>query len=177
MLRQGRGFCEGPASDGGRRRVQVCVSQLPWGFQSNNRTFPLEDLQCVCGAEKPLADNCSLAWPGMEIPRPPQPGSHGSSGPAHQSEQEDPGCLSLVLLVGWAGENGNRPVQISSMKQERREYCGNGPVSLTTETRAQQVGATGTYIKLFNLLSINLREMSLSFCLEVGVSTCLALGV
>lgn len=61
----------------------------------------------------------------MEIP-----GSHGSSGPAQQSEQEDPGCLSPALLVGLGWWKWEQP--------------SADPVSLTMETRAQQVKATGT---------------------------------
>lgn len=70
--RGGASVTDRPASDSGGRRVRDCVTQLPWGFQSDNRTLALEESQCVCGAEQlrqqASADSCSLAWPGMEIP-------------------------------------------------------------------------------------------------------------
>lgn len=93
MLRWG--FCDRPASDSGRHHVQVFVSQLPWGFQSNNRTFPLGDLQCVLGAEQPLADSCSLVWEGN--PHLP-PGSHRSRGPARRP------WLQKSCPASWVGQ-------------------------------------------------------------------------
>lgn len=93
MLRWG--FCDRPASDSGRHHVQVFVSQLPWGFQSNNRTFPLGDLQCVLRAEQPLADSCSLVWEGN--PHLP-PRSHRSRGPARRP------WLQKSYPASWVGQ-------------------------------------------------------------------------
>lgn len=42
----------------------------------------------------------AVAWPDLGYKSLPPPRSQESSGPAHQSEQGDPGCRSPVLLVG-----------------------------------------------------------------------------
>lgn len=131
--------------------MRDCVTQLPWGFQSDDRTLALEESQCVCGAEQlrqqTSADSCSLAWPGMEIPIPTVKSWEQWSS---QPEQEDPGCSIPGRLVGLAGWEWEQP-PAEFIHNEGRIHCGSGPVNLTVGTHARQVGAPGTQIWLFKI--------------------------